>query len=100
MASGLSVCDFAVSVLLLRAKTLFAEAIWGPMAVSESHSRQLKQRRLLCCRRSRRVLGVLDQTPPAFQERLGYRSPLLTIEFKFQTVVPGPKFFWKIGEIS
>jgi hypothetical protein len=63
-------------------------------------SRQLKQRRLLCCTRSRRVFGVLDQAPPAFHERLGYRSPLLTIEFEFQTVVPGPKFFWKISEIS
>jgi hypothetical protein len=41
----------------------------------------------------RRVSGVLDQAPPAFYERLAYRSPLLAIEFEFQTVVPGGKFF-------
>jgi hypothetical protein len=39
MASGLLVCDFAGPVLLLRAKTLFAEATWGPMAVSDMPQR-------------------------------------------------------------
>ena len=38
MASGLSVCDFAGPVLLLRAKTLFAEATRAPMAGSDMPS--------------------------------------------------------------
>jgi hypothetical protein len=36
----------------------------------------------------RRVFGVLNQAPSAFDERFADRAPLLIVEFQFQIFFP------------